>query len=196
MKELYSGTKRIALLKTGKMLFWKHGFRRVSVDEICKEAGVSKMTFYRCFENKIELAKIIFSEMARGGVEKFYEIINSDLSASEKLRKMLLLKMDNTNDISREFIMDFYNSPDTDLQKFVTTVTRTSWDEIINGFRYSQEMGWFRKDFKPEFLFYIAQKISPMVADEELLKYYSNPQELIMEFANFFFYGISPYEDQ
>ena len=66
-----------------------------------------------------------------------------------------------------------------------------AWKEVIDGFRYAQEMGWFRKDFKPEFLFYLSQKLIPMATDEELLKLYDKPQDLIMEFANFFTYGIS-----
>lgn len=49
-----------ALLEAGKKLFCKHGFRRVTIDEICREAGASKMTFYKWFDNKTEFAKTIF----------------------------------------------------------------------------------------------------------------------------------------
>ena len=50
-------SKSLDILNTARQLFWKHGIRRVSVEEVCREAGVSKMTFYRSFPNKIELAK-------------------------------------------------------------------------------------------------------------------------------------------
>ena len=186
--------KCIKLIETGRKLFWKYGFRRITIDEICKEASVSKMTFYRCFDNKTELAKTIFDEVVKGAIREFNEIIMADIPSSEKLRKILMLKMEGTNDISREFMMDFYNSPDTGLKEYVENATRASWNEIVSGFRYAQEMGWFRKDFKPEFLFYISQKLTPMFTDEYLLKLYENPQDLIMEFANFFTYGISPHE--
>ncbi len=39
-----SNPKRELILSTGKDLFWKFGFRRVTIEEICKEAGISKMT--------------------------------------------------------------------------------------------------------------------------------------------------------
>jgi len=193
MKEEYDSPKRKILLETGRKLFWKYGFRRVSVDEICKVAVVSKMTFYRCFENKTDLAKTIFSKVVRDSVDEFNEIIRADIASSEKLKRILMMKMAGTTDISNEFLIDFYNSPDIELKTFVEESTRASWDEIIKGFKFAQEKGWFRKDFKPEFLFYLSQQIVPMISDESLLKLYNTPQDLIMEFANFFTYGITPH---
>ena len=194
MKDIYSSPKRKNLLETGKKLFWKYGFRRVSVEEICKKAEVSKMTFYRCFENKTEFAKTIFSDAVSEGIKKFNEILIADITSSEKLHRIILMKLEGVDNISQEFLIDFYSSPDTELKIFVEETTRSSWDEIIKGFRFAQEKGWFRKDFKPEFLFYISQRISPMVNDENLLKLYDNPQDLIIEFTNFFTYGISPHD--
>ena len=37
--------KQLELLKIARELFWKHGFKRVSIEEICQKASVSKMTF-------------------------------------------------------------------------------------------------------------------------------------------------------
>ena len=194
MKQLSSSPKCRKFIETGRKLFWKYGFRRVTIDEICREAGVSKMTFYRCFENKTDLAKTIFNEVIRISIDEFNEIIKADIPSSEKLRKILVMKMEGTNDISRDFMMDFYTSNDTGLKEYVDNATREAWKEIIAGYKYAQEMGWFRKDFKPEFLFIISQKLVPMATDDELLKLYENPQDLIMEFANFFTYGISPHD--
>ena len=191
MDEVYNSPRCRKLHETGRKLFWKYGFRRVTIDEICKEADVSKMTFYRCFKNKVDLAKTIFDEIIKVSIEKFNDIIKADIPPSEKLKKILLLKLEGTNDISREFLTDFYNSNDTGLKEYVDNAIKVSWKEIIAGFRYAQEMGWFRKDFKPEFLFYISQQFIPMLADEELLNLYDNPQDLIMEFATVFTYGIA-----
>ena len=46
------------LFSTAKNLFFKFGLRRVSVEEICIKASVSKMTFYRNFNNKEHIAVI------------------------------------------------------------------------------------------------------------------------------------------
>ena len=194
MKVPYDSPKCKVLIETGRKLFWKYGFKRVSIDEICREADVSKMTFYRCFENKTELAKTIYLQEINEGVEKFDAILEAETSATEKLRQILLLKLEGTNEVSREFITDFYASSETGLKEFIEETTRTTWTGLISSFRKAQEKGLFRKDFKPEFLLYLAQYITPMMTDENLLKLYGSPQDLIMEVANFFTYGISPHE--
>jgi AcrR family transcriptional regulator len=188
-----SKSKLDSLLEAGKKLFWKYGFKRVSIDEICREAGISRMTFYRFFENKTGLAKTIFEHVAAEGVSTFNEILESDASPSEKLKKIISMKAEGTNDISTDFLTDFYKSSDTDLPEFIERVTRESWDEVITGFRRAQEEGWLRKDFKPEFIFLVSQKLTDLITDKELLKLYNNQQELLMEFANFFTYGIAPH---
>jgi len=194
MKVKIENKKYKVLLETGKKLFWKHGFRRVTVDEICREAGVSKMTFYKWFDNKTEFAKTIFSNEVQRAIIEFRKIMEQEMPPAERLKTIITMKMEGTNDISREFLMDFYSSDDTSLKSFVNDITSNSWNEIISSFRMAQEKGWFRKDFKPEFILYITKQLIPMFTDENLLKLYNTPQDLIMEFTNFFTYGISPHD--
>ncbi len=194
MKENFENRKQEALLETGKRLFWKYGFKRVTIDEICREADVSKMTFYRYFQNKTEIAKTIYEKEVRRGVEKFNSIMDSEIPVAERLKAIITMKMEGTNEISREFIMDFYNSDDTDLKLYVEELTAKSWNEIITAFKVAQKKGWFRKDFKPEFILYITQHLIPMFTDERILKYYDTPQDMILEFTNFFTYGIAPHD--
>ncbi|MBN1927463.1 MAG: helix-turn-helix transcriptional regulator, partial [Prolixibacteraceae bacterium] len=59
MNEILETDRANQILQSAKKLFWKYGIRKVSIDEICREAGVSRMTFYRLFKNKIELAKVV-----------------------------------------------------------------------------------------------------------------------------------------
>ena len=194
MKNNIENKKLKALLDTGRRLFWKYGFRRVTLDEICREAKVSKMTFYRWFTNKTELARAIYENEVKHGIEKFNAIMEADIPAAERLKAIIKLKAEGTNDISREFLMDFYNSDDDTIKSFVEEISARSWNEIISGFRTAQEKGWFRNDFKPELLLFITQHLVPMYTDEKLLKLYNTPQDLILELANFFTYGISPHE--
>ncbi len=186
--------KRTILIEAGKRVFWKYGIKRVTVEEICKEAGVSKMTFYRCFENKIELAKNVYTSVVNHATEKAHDLIYSDISPAEKMKGIIEIKLEGVENISRDFIMDLFNSQDTELQKFFEKTNRKSYEEIIKSFHYAQEKGWFRKNLKPELLFYISEKIGPLLADEYLLKLYGSPQNLIMEVTNLFTYGIAPVE--
>lgn len=194
MKVIKISKKQDAILRSGRELFWKFGFRRVSVDEICRESGVSKMTFYRYFTDKTVLAKAVFDAEVAKGMVSFKEIMAADTPASEKMKSILMMKSEAVNNISHEFLKDFYADNETGLKEYVAEKTASSWSEIIKDFRSAQDKGYFRKDFKPEFLLFISQKLTEIIKDEYLLKLYGTPQEVIMEMARFFTYGISPVE--
>lgn len=71
--------KRSQIVRTAKRLFSRHGSRRVTVEELCREAGVSKVTFYKHFENKVDLVRTIRDEWLDEGFRKFDEINALDL---------------------------------------------------------------------------------------------------------------------
>ena len=193
MSEEKTNPRYRKILATARKLFWKHGLKRVTVEEICSEAGVSKMTFYKFFQNKIELAKTVYSIEVDTGIEKFREIMsNNDTPAEEKMEQVLFLKSEGTMNISREFLDDFYNNPELGLSGWVEKKNREAWQEMIGDFKNAQSKGWFRADFKPEGFLYMVKKISEMVTDENLLRLYETPQEAIMELSRFFTYGIMP----
>ncbi len=181
-----------AILETSRVLFWKYGYRRVTIDEICREAKVSKMTFYRFFQNKLELARAVFDRVADEGLQKFREILKEESSPSEKMKKIIQLKLEGTNNISNEFLNDFYNNPELGLTNYIEERTKALWSETIELFRRGQVDGWVRKDMKVEFMFLFMQKAASVLTDKETLKLYNSPQDLIMELANMFVYGISP----
>lgn len=184
--------KFLQILATARELFWKHGFRRVSIEEICRRAGVSKMTFYRFFSNKIELAKAVYDIEVDQGLQKFRTILAEPSEPADKIRKMMLMKMEGTHQISREFLQDFYGNRELGLREHIEEKTRQSWKEIVSDFREAQKKGSFRSDLKPEFLLFFSQKMGELIADENLLNLYRSPQELVMEITRFVSYGISP----
>lgn len=180
-----------AIMASAREIFWKYGVKRVSVEEICRHAGVSKMTFYKLFHNKIELAKHLYEKTVDYALEKFRQLMKMDISADEKIRKMIEMKTEGTQDISQEFINDLYQNPELGLKDFVEKITKESWKVIVDCFREAQKEGVFRKDVRPEFLYYYSQKISEMITDPGLLELYGSPEEAILELVSFFAYGVS-----
>jgi AcrR family transcriptional regulator len=185
--------KYLSLLTTGKELFWKHGFRRVTIEEICRNSGVSKMTYYKYFPNKFELAKTVFRNVVDVGMKRFNDLMEAEIPVEEKIRNLILFKMANTKSISQEFLQDFYLGAEPELRRFVEETTAEAWNELLGKYRAAQEKGIFRDDFKPEFMLKVSYKLVEMFEDESLSKLYDNPQDMIMEFTNFVMYGISPY---
>jgi len=182
------------IVRTAKDLFWKHGFKRVSVEEICQKANVSKMTYYKHFPNKIELAKTIFNGVVSEGEKQFRLIMKEDSSAAEKMKKFIQLKINSTNNISHEFLQDFYTGAESELKAYVEERTRVAWDVLIKDYKEAQKTGIFRKDFNPEFLFKAQNKLAEMLDDKSVTSMFDNQQDLIMEFANLLVYGIAPHK--
>ncbi len=189
-----SNPKRIQLLTTGKDLFWKFGFRRVTIEEISKEAGVSKMTFYKYFPNKIELAKCILDEIFDESLEKI-RMISEDHETPEKtFKKILQLKSEGTRGIGEEFIKDLYTNVEIGLKTYMEEKTTLLFTEMIKVYEKGKKDGWIRKDLNiPFFLSYI-RKSMDMVVNDELLAHFNTPQDMIMELTNFYLYGITPHE--
>ena len=76
--------KQILIIDTAKDLFMKHGVRRITINEICEKAGVSKVTFYRYYTNKQELAIFIRDSLMQEGFSRFDEISDTDISFAKK----------------------------------------------------------------------------------------------------------------
>jgi len=182
--------KRELILKTGKELFWKFGFKRVTIEEICKEAGVSKMTFYKYFPNKIEMVKILMDGLLKEALEKYKKISESDIPYPEKVIQMIDLKKEQIQTMSSEFFRDYVQSEDPELINFLNQLTQENLQLFTNDFKKAQEDGNIRSDLKVEFIMYVMNHLIEMTHDDALLNMYEEPQDLVMEITNFLFYGI------
>lgn len=184
--------KYIGILKTGKQLFWKFGIKRVTIEEICKESGVSKMTFYRFFNNKIDLAKTILDEVISDAMDQFTEIIESDLEFAEKVNKMIMMKHEGSQNISYEFINDIYSKPELGLKQEMDKHSQHSLEISIKFLKKAQKEGHIRADVKIEFILNYIDYIYVMLKDDNLISKYDEAHDLIMESTNFLFYGLMP----
>jgi len=192
--EIPSNPKRTLILNTGKELLWKFGFRRVTIEEICKEAGVSKMTFYKYFPNKMELATNILDEVFDESIMKIRKLHDDHESPDKTLRKILQLKSEGSRGISEEFIKDLYTNPEDELKSYMEKKTGMVMAEIIKVYEKGKIDGWVRKDLNIPFLILFSQKTIGMLSEDEILHYFDSPQEMIMELTNLFIYGISPHK--
>jgi AcrR family transcriptional regulator len=184
-----------AILKTGKDLFWKHGVKRVSIQEICTEAKTSKMTFYKFFDNKLDLAKTILDLLFDRSIREHKAIMVEEITFVEKVAKTLLAKARNSQGISQEFIADIYKNNDLGLLDYVNVKSEVITNMVLDDYQQAQKDGHVRPGIKREFMRYQLLKMREMVLDENLLAFYKNPQELTMELTNFFFYGLLVHEN-
>lgn len=187
-----SDPKREKLLETAKMLFWKYGIRRVSIEEICHEADVSKMTFYKHFKDKTYMVRIILETLAQQELELYTNIIKSDVPFPEKVRNLVRLKLDQTDKMSNDFYIDLHKYPDSGIQELLACIDRDSLSMVYRDILKAQKEGYLRSGIHPEFIVYFINKIVDMSHDETLLFLYPSPQAMTMELLRLFFFGILP----
>lgn len=183
--------KYISIIKTAKALFWKHGIRRVTIEEICKEATVSKMTFYKFFPNKPDLAKTILDNLIQSSIVKFKDIVSSEVPFSQKLEEIFLLKLEGMNNISMEFINDIYTNPELGLKEYMEEQQQKSIKTTVDFYKDAQEKGFIRPDVKIDFLLAFSNQIIEMMKNEQLMAQYAQPQDFVIESMNVMFYGIT-----
>ena len=182
--------KFMSLVNAATMLFWKFGIKRITIEEICREANVSKMTFYKFFSNKTEIAKYVLETEMDRGINKYREIMDADISFAKKVEMSVQLKMEQTEDLSQEFLTDLYRNPYPELLAFFESKKREFLNMLLADYTKAQKSGHLRKNLKPEFILYFLNHMFEMAKDKELYNMYASAQELIMELTNFFFYGI------
>ncbi len=81
--------KRARILSAATALFIRHGYRRASLDEVAREAGVAKGTLYLYFASKADLLIAAITEEKKEILERFRSVLDADVSGPERLRLWL-----------------------------------------------------------------------------------------------------------
>lgn len=196
MNAITLNKKQSNILEAAKTLFWKHGFKKVSIEEICREAKTSKVTFYKFYPNKIELAKAVLDNVVETATVDFRTLIENVTSTANLLEGMLNMKKDGVHDISKEFLADFYADSTLGLKEHIAMKSQEIIVEMISDMKKLQHRGLIRKDLNIEFFLYFSKQMNTLMEDPYLLSLFPTSEGLIMEITNFFTYGMAPRNDQ
>ena len=80
--------KEEQIIEVARELFHKFGFKKVSMDEIARESGVTKKTIYRYFDSKEALLEYFIQEEIqnmKAELDKLKDIYQSYISAFEDI---------------------------------------------------------------------------------------------------------------
>jgi AcrR family transcriptional regulator len=176
--------KKRQILSTAGELFFKHGIKRVTIEEICQKAGVSKMTFYKYFPDKIALAQHLWRAWIDEALAKFDEFEAMEISFAEKLEhifeysEQVLAKME--NEFVKDYIAFELDHLDQDLLM----------QRMVQMFIKAQQSGEIRAEIHPELLIAIHEKTHELMHDEKLLAVYPDYTTFTRELFDLFYYGI------
>lgn len=191
MVQIVNKTKSyFTLCETASTLFHKYGIKKVSVEELCEEAQVSKMTFYRIFKNKDELVHHIVLEDFTDGINKNKELLDSDLSFPEKIKASIQLKKKLSSQYSKEFMFDLLNSKDQGLIEMMHTFGAEGRKIFREFLEKNQANGNIRKSLNIDFLIYYLGQMQEMVPSEDVINMFDSVEAYSEHMINLLFYGI------
>lgn len=189
-EKMVKSKKHQQIIDTARDLFWHHGVRRVSVEEICQTAGVSKMTFYKYFKNKIDLVIFILKKLYLEGIARYKAIMAQSVPYSEKIKEVIQMKLEITRDISQEMLKDWMQDSIPEVAKLMQRIQRENIQLFLDDMVAAQNKGEIRNDINPQFILYFLNKMREIAGDEQIINMYDSTQSLTAELVNFFFYGI------
>ena len=173
--------KKEQIVHVAEKLLNRYGSKRVTVEEICQQARVSKMTFYKHFSNKLALVRYIRDLYVEEGFRKFDEIKALDIPFDQKIDKMTHWKVEFGNRINAEFIREMVSIDDV-----VASVKR----RFLNNLKDARDGGEIRDDIDLEFLWLFTEKLSELVKEGTWKEVFSDFSQYQYQVRTLLFYGL------
>ena len=185
-------TKKEQIEQKALELFWKHGFKKVSIDEICKKSTVSRKTFYTFYGNKNALIMYLYNKMVNEAYAIYEGIIQSDLAFSDKMEKLLNQKLESTKNLSMEFIADLYNPDASELTTFFNGIIDQSMKFMRDFLSDAQKKGDINPDLSLDYIMFMMQKAIDLCGTPELMSMFPDAGTLTRQLTQSIIYGIMP----
>ena len=108
--------KESVILRVARGLFFSHGTRRTTVTDICKEAQISKMTFYRRFRNKNTLVLRVIAEIFDDATSNAQNIMDKEMSFCNKIEEIIAMKIRMLDEYRGELFLELLDDESEERQ--------------------------------------------------------------------------------
>jgi len=166
-KALKISKKQQQLIAAAQVLFCKHGIRRVTIDEICRQAAVSKMTFYKYYRDKMEMARAVLEHIFNQSIRQFHAVTGENILFSQKFEKLLVMITGQIHSVGSAFLEDIM-APSCPLRDHFFEMQKKTRQMTIDFFRAAQEAGEISPEVKIPFLLFMLDRVSELLNHPEL----------------------------
>ena len=173
--------QRQNLMQTAEVLFSQHGVRRITIEEICRAAGTSKMTFYRHFRNKADLVQRLHDDLMARGFAKYDEINAQDIPFEAKIALMGQWKQEFMSRLNSGFYRELI-SVDQSLAEYKR--------RYLDNIRTAQRDGNIRADIDPEFLWHVLEKTGELFSDGSVPDRHKDLGDMQRQLRTILWYGL------
>ncbi|MFE7375457.1 TetR/AcrR family transcriptional regulator [Bacillus cereus] len=110
--------RRKEILETAERLFLTKGYTKTTVNDILKEIGIAKGTFYHYFKSKEEVMDEIIIRIIKEDVAKAKKIVsNPDIPVLDKLFKILMEQSQKSGDVKEKMIEQFHQPNNAEMHQ-------------------------------------------------------------------------------
>lgn len=178
------------LLIATKAVMLRQGINATTVDDICKEANVSKMTFYRAYENKYDIIKEIIDENYRDLASSYDAIFDKNIPFVEKIMEIIYYNYKMNEGASQELINDIVNQQHPAMKDFMQEKKDFYNSIVLKYVKIEQEKGNFRSDLNLDLVSFYIEHINELVVEPKLQDKFKNSAELINQLTKMLYFGI------
>ena len=180
---------KTVIMDAAETLFLKHGFRRVSVDEICRCAGVSRKTFYVYFTNKDALTIELLDKLIDTLTNEFVEVMNSNVPFSEKMAGMMDMKMAMSKNLSMDFMTDLFAASNEVLQHY-QKMTDRNLALARSLFSQAHEKGDIRREINIDIVMTLFNYQTDLCSKPEFRAHFKDVESMSTQMMEIILYGI------
>ena len=184
--------KDIFLKQVATELFYQRGWRLTSVAEICRAAGVSRVTFYKYFPTKQDLVKCIFEEQKNNMRWEFDRLLVTEADLTTVIQQILTMQQESMATLySAAVLHDLNHDQDGTLQAFFRQMAQEKYHYMHYFFSTLQKRKIIRDDFPVMLIDLFIQKIDEILNSTSLQSYYKGrEQKLFKDVLQLFMCGI------
>jgi len=177
------------LIRTATELFFRYGTKRVSIEEICKKASVSKVTLYKHFKNKNDIVIYIIQEMFAEGIYDFEAKMRENIPFVEKVKWLIHFKIEKARNYGDEFFAEIMQS-DGELRSTLIQKNSEIMDLVNEFYQKGIKEEVFRRSLTPEIMMIFSDNLIQLFNSDRLKSSLPDIHKRYEAIINYYFYGI------
>jgi AcrR family transcriptional regulator len=178
------------ILEVSQKLFFQHGIKAVSVDDICGELGISKKTLYMFFKSKDKIVSELISIHLNQNQQVCFSTKMTTKDAIEELIEIYKFNYERHKLINPIFISDIRKLYPNEWVKMENFLNISIIEVMMDNLKRGQQEGYFRVHLNLNYIAY-----SYMKSVLNMIEYFSKQEqysigELNREFLVYHIRGI------
>ncbi len=170
-------------------LVLKQGFKATKVQDICADAGVSKMTFYYYYKNKYDIIEEVLTDFFENSINISKEIMAKEVPFKDKMMELVHWKAKFVKLMSPKFVEELYLSGGRYMEiakKVISDVQNMTRQFYLEG----KAKGEINRTVDVEVIISWMNLVSDMIVNGQFNHLFEDPKEMNRQIRDLILYGV------